>query len=182
MQNFLQKVLDNPDGMVYNGLIKRKGNTTMTNTTIFNALTNGYNALSYTHNYIFGFEYKHNVYMVKATAEVLPYVLTLDKASRGAGYALRFKPTTDQKLFLMQGAEVLCSSEFFASAVAESKYNAGEIFEKMVTEKFGQVWVKDNVPFTEDGDLTVDGIAYQIKFQKATFTNEKSLARLQAAA
>ena len=47
-----------------------------------------------------------------------------------------------------------------------------------MTESFGQVWEKDNVPFTEDGDLTVNGIAYQIKFEKATFTNEKTLARL----
>jgi hypothetical protein len=40
------------------------------------------------------------------------------------------------------------------------------------------LWEKDNVPFTEDGDLTANGIAYQIKFEKATFTNEKTLARL----
>lgn len=166
--------------MCYNRLIKRKGNTTMTNTTIFNHLVTGYNKLSYTHNYIFGFEYKHVVYMTVATSEILPYILKLDKASRGAGYALRFKPDTDQKLMLLAGAEVLCSAEYFETVTSESKYNAGEIFEKMVTEKFGQEWVKDNVPFTEDGDLTVDGIAYQIKFQKATFTNEKSLARLQA--
>ena len=48
----------------------------------------------------------------------------------------------------------------------------------MVTEFYGQTWEKDNVPFTEDGDITVDGIAYQIKFEKATFTNEKTLARM----
>ena len=59
----------------------------------------------------------------------------------------------------------------------ESKYNRGEIFEKLVTEFYGQKWEKDNVPFTDDGDLTVNGIAYQIKFQKATFTSEKQLAR-----
>ena len=40
------------------------------------------------------------------------------------------------------------------------------------------LWEKDNVPFTKDGDLTVDGVAYQIKYQKATFCNEKSLANL----
>ena len=48
----------------------------------------------------------------------------------------------------------------------------------MVTEYFGREWKKDNVPFTEGGDLTVNEIAYQIKFEKATFTNEKTLARL----
>lgn len=151
----------------------------MTNTTIFNTLINGYNTLSFTHNYIFGFEYKGVVYATTVTAEVLPYVLKLDKASRGAGYALRFCPTAEQKIFLLsKGAEVICSSEFFKNEVASSIYNNGEIFEKMVTEKFGQVWEKDNLPYTEGGDIEVNGVAYQIKFQKATFTNEKSLARM----
>lgn len=118
-------------------------------------------------------------YTREATAEVMPYILKLDKASRGAGYSLRFCPTNAQKTFLLtKGAQVLCSKEFFETSVKESKYNKGEIFEKMVTEFYGQEWTKDNVPFTEDGDLTTNGIAYQIKFEKATFTNEKTLARM----
>ena len=151
------------------------------NTTIFQKLINGYNALSFTHNYIFGYEYRGNVYATSVTAEVLPYILKLDKASRGAGYALRFCPTVEQKLFLMMQSTtgVICSSEYFKTVVENSIYNNGEIFEKLVTEKFGQVWEKDNIPYTEAGDIEVDGVAYQIKFQKATFTNEKSLARME---
>lgn len=151
----------------------------MTNTTLFMNMIDRYNTLAYTHNYIFGFEYKKNIYMAVATSEVLPAVLTLDKASRGAGYALRFKPTTAQKLMLLQKSEVLCSASFFDSMVADSKYNAGEIFEKMVTEKCGQRWEKDNVPFTEAGDIKVGKVSYQIKFQKASFISEKSLARFE---
>ena len=117
--------------------------------------------------------------MAITTSEVMPLVCKLDKASRGAGYALRFCPTTDQKLVLMPSATLLCSEKFFNEQVAESKYNNGEIFEKMVTEYFGQVWVKDNIPFTEAGDIQTDGVAYQIKYQKATFCNEKSLANLR---
>ena len=151
----------------------------MMNTTLFENMISRYNELAYTHNYIYGFYFQNNVYMVEATAEIMPYVLKLDKASRGAGYALRFCPTRNQKtLLLSKGATLLCSKEFFETSVKNSKYNKGEIFEKMVTEHFGQVWEKDNVPFTEDGDITVDGIAYQIKFEKATFTNEKTLARM----
>ena len=150
----------------------------MTNTALLNNLINRYNNLSFTHNYIFGFIYKKNVYAVVATSEILPYILTLDMASRGAGCALRFNPTNEQKVFLLsKGAELICSKEYFEQTVVESKYNKGEIFEKMVTEKCGQTQIKDNVPFTNGGDLTVDGIAYQIKFEKATFTNEKFLAR-----
>ena len=79
----------------------------------------------------------------------------------------------------MPNAGLLCSEKFFEEQVASTKYNKGEIFEKMVTEYFGQEWEKDNVPFTEDGDITVNGVAYQIKFQKATFCNEKSIANLE---
>lgn len=148
--------------------------------TMLENLINAYNELSYTHNYIYGFIYKNMVYMVHADATIAPYILNLDKASRGAGYALRFCPNTEKKLFLMsKGAKVICSKKFFDELVAGSKYNKGEIFEKLVTEFYGQEWHKDNVKFTDDGDLTVDGIAYQIKFEKATFINEKTLAGMR---
>ena len=150
----------------------------MTNTALFTTMIHRYNESAFTHNYIWGFTYKHNVYMAITTSEVMPIVCKLDKASRGAGYALRFCPKTEQKLALMPSATLLCSEKFFNENVAGSKYNNGEIFEKMVTEYFGQVWDKDNIPYTEAGDIEVDGIAYQIKFQKATFCNEKSLANL----
>lgn len=149
------------------------------NTALHMNLIDRYNNVAFTHEYIWGFTYKKNVYMAITSADVMPFVTCLDKASRGAGYALRFCPNAQQKLALMAGAQLLCSETYFNEMVADSKYNKGEIFEKLVTEHFGQVWEKDNVPFTEDGDITVNGIAYQIKFQKATFCNEKSIANLE---
>ena len=140
-----------------------------------------YNGKSYTHNYIFGFRAAGNIWFVFVTAEILPELLKLDKASRGAGYALRFKPNKAQKTLLMSfGAKVLCSEKFFDEMVEASKYNKGEIFEKLVTERAGQTWEKDNVPFTDDGDLTWNGIAYQIKFEKASFINEKQMHKMMA--
>lgn len=152
----------------------------MKNPTIFNQLIKNYNEFSFTHNYVFGFEYKENIYYTIATAEILPYVLCLDSASRGAGYSLRYKPTNEQKILLLQNAKVLCSADFFKSEVNSSIYNAGEIFEKLFTELNNQKWEKDRVPFYEAGDIEINGIAYQIKFNKATFTNEKQMARLRA--
>ena len=149
------------------------------NTALFAHMIDRYNEKAYTHNYIYGFIFQNMVYMVHATAEVMPYILKLDKASRGAGYSLRFCPTKEQKVFLLaKGAEVLCSKEFFENEVKNSIYNKGEIFEKMVTEFYGQTWVKDTIPFTEAGDIEVSETAYQIKFEKATFTTEKTLARM----
>ena len=151
----------------------------MMNTNLFESMITRYNELSFTHNYIYGFYYQNMVYMVHADESMMPYILKLDKASRGAGYSLRFCPTNAIKVMLIsKGAEILCSKEFFDAEVKNSIYNKGEIFEKMVTEFYGQEWEKDNIPFTEAGDLDVYGVAYQIKFEKATFTNEKSLARI----
>lgn len=145
---------------------------------MLNYLIENYNKLAGAHHYIWGFTVKGIVYIAVTDETVLPYVCKLDKASRGAGYALRFKPTMDQKLFLMVNAQMLCSADYFNMVVAESRYNKGEIFEKMVTEKAGQEWHKDNVLFTECGDINIDGIEYQIKFENATFTNEKSLRKI----
>lgn len=148
-------------------------------TTLFKNLIDRYNAVAFTHHYIWGFKYRKMVYMATTDSTIMPYICCLDKASRGAGYALRFCPNADQKLALMPHAVPLCSVEYFDDMVKNSVYNNGEIFEKLVTEKYGQTWTKDHVPFTVDGDLTVNGVAYQIKFQKATFCNEKSIASLE---
>lgn len=101
-------------------------------------------------------------------------------ANRGTGYTLRFKPNKTQKIILLkENAITLCSEEFFNTLVRESKYNRGEIAEKLVTEYAGQTWVKDNVPFTEAGDIEWNGVSYQIKFEKATFINEKTMANMR---
>ena len=152
----------------------------MHNPTIYNFLISEYNRHSFTHKYVFGFEYKGIIYYSFQNADILPYILCLDSASRGGGYALRYKPTNAQKLLLLSDSKVLCSAEYFKSEVEKSIYNAGEIFEKLFTELNGQQWIKDNIPFTKAGDIVLNGTAYQIKFNKATFINERQLAKLQA--
>lgn len=153
----------------------------MKNTALLLNMIDRYNALAYTHDYLFGFSFAGNIYMAYADADVLPAILCLDKASRGQGYALRFCPNRDVKVALMAGAELICSKAYFEDMLANSKYNKGELFEKLVTEHLGQVWHKDNIPFTQAGDVEAGGIAYQVKFERATFTNEKILAKLEQA-
>lgn len=149
------------------------------NTMIFEKLIKEYDRLAYTHNYIFGYTDRGTVYAAIAKSDVLPFVCTLDRASRGCGMALRFKPTKSQKE-LLKSYEMfpLCSEQYFNDILNESKYNKGEIFEKLVTEYFGQKWTKDNVPFTKSGDIVINKVHYQIKYEKATFINEKTLAHL----
>lgn len=147
-------------------------------------MLNIYHAFSekaHVYDYILGFEADGMIYVIVGKSELVDGCVILDKASRGQGYAIRFKPNRAVKRMLINmGAQVLCSADYFNHMVADSKYNKGEIFEKLVTElMFGQVWEKDNVPFYVDGDVTdAYGIKYQVKFEKATFTNEKSLYNL----
>ena len=147
----------------------------MENKALLLKLVSAYNAMSYTHHYIFGFAYKGNIYMAYVDESILPAILKLVAASRGQGMALRYMPNAAIKLALLPMASVLCSKKYFEELVENTKYNRGEIFEKLVTENFGQTWVKDNVPFTKGGDVTHNGIAYQVKYEKATFINEKTL-------
>ena len=143
-------------------------------------LQNFYHGQAFTRHYIMGYRFAGMVYFTICESEIVDLVTKLDKASRGQGYALRYKPTKGQKAILMaENMTALCSVKFFDDMVAESKYNKGEIFEKLVTEYFGQEWEKDSVPFTEAGDIEVNGIAYQIKYESATFTNEKTMASLR---
>lgn len=144
-----------------------------------NHLSNWYHGHAFTDKYIMVYTYKGMVYMTVCDSHLVDAVTCLDKASRGQGYSLRFKPNHEQKRLLMShNCTVICSVDFFNGLVMESRYNRGEIAEKLVTEYYGQTWVKDNIPFTDAGDIEVNGIAYQIKFEKATFTNEKAIANL----
>lgn len=162
------------------GIIRHKikrGEHQMENFTLFNKLINEYTKLSFAHLYILGFRFNGNIYMTIQNSDILNAVCKLDKASRGYGYAIRYNPNKAVKIAMLKNAVCICSEKFFDETVANTKYNKGEIFEKFVTEYYGQVWTKDNVPFTKAGDIVVNGIHYQIKFEKATFANEYTLNR-----
>lgn len=144
----------------------------MENRAVMEKMVNTYNEQAFTHEYMFAFNWKKKVVVSLAKSDILSIICKLDKTSskRGGKYSLRFVPNMAQKEMLMENETfVLCSVEELEQQFATSKYNRGEIVEKMITEHFGQIWHKDNVPYTEDGDIWVDGIPYQIKYTKATF-------------
>lgn len=154
----------------------------MANELLLKTLIDGYNAIAYTHKYWFGFVDRKNVYACQVTSEVLPYILKIDDAGRDQGKSLRYKaPNKQMRELLKVNAEsiiLLCSEKCFKDEVENSIYNKGEIFEKLLTEHFGQTWVKDHVPFIEAGDIEINNVPYQIKYINATFCTEKSLASL----
>lgn len=160
---------------------------TTKNSTIYRQQCEQYTRYAYTHNYIFTFEFSGNFYALSlenVSAEQLMTLCKQDKASRGAGFSVRFRPSNRDKMALVNmGAKVVCSSDYFKSECASNKYNKGENAEKMVTEQmFGQAWKKDSVPFTQAGDIESNGVAWQHKHEGATFCNEKTLHTLAIAA
>ena len=136
-----------------------------------------YENFSKADKYIIGFTYKKQLYMLMVD-HLDPMTITYDRASRNQGNSLRFRPKMAEKLSLLSVATCLGSADM----VVADKYNKGEIFEKVVTEYYHQEWVKDSRPFHECGDLTVDGVEIQIKFENASLCTTNTLTRLLAVA
>ena len=135
--------------------------------------------IEFTHNYICGFYYEDMVWYYH-TSELEPETLKLDVASskNGGGTVLKYRPGKfKSELIKKYNCKPLISVVKFEEMFKNSKYNRGEIFEKLITEMYGQNWYKDNVPYDIGADLTVNGTAYSIKIEKAILTTEKFLER-----
>lgn len=140
-------------------------------------LINTYRRYSVADSYILGFIVDHMLYMVEV-AEIMPRLLTVEEASRNQGENLRLRIRKAQKAQLMKKNPICLGSD---SCLIADKYNKGEIFEKLVTEYYGQTWQKDNVPFYKDGDINVDGKKIQIKLDSATLMNTKQIKNIKKA-
>lgn len=133
-----------------------------------------YRSIAGAHTYIIGFELNKELYMV--TRKQVGQFLSYEQASRGQGMSLRLRMKKADRVRLAKKGVCLGSID----RLTETAYNKGENFERLVHEHFGQPWVKDTKPFTECGDIRVDEVEIQIKFDGATFTNEKTLAKQMA--
>lgn len=135
-----------------------------------------YRKYSVADSYIIGFVSNGMLYFTEVK-EIAPRFLNVEQASRNQGYNLRLRMKADYRNKMAKKAICLGSADILTA----DKYNKGEIFEKYITEFFGQVWEKDTVPFYKDGDITVNGRKIQIKLDSATLTNTKQLAKLKRA-
>ena len=143
-----------------------------------------YHDRAYTANYIFGYVYKGVVYAARVnniTAGALANICKLDKASSkcGGGYAVKYIPSKkswDYIVSLSIDVQVVCSVEYLENLYNTTKHNRGQIYENLVCGVFNAVQDEiANKPFTDGGDIYINGIAYQVKYTKATFINEKTL-------
>ena len=144
-----------------------------------------YDLHNYTHLYIIGIKWKKQVIACVMTSAVLDRIVTLDRASRGEGYSIRFKPNMKTRMYILRNALAtykICSVDELERVAREEvgkQTNRGTAFEKLVTEYFGQVWHKDSTSFALAGDIELNGRSYQIKYEGGTFTNEKRLRGLE---
>lgn len=155
----------------------------MTNENIMHYLINAYNELAYTHNYIFGYAVKGMVYAarVENAADLLPYIVNLDRASKknGGTLQIKYKPNKEKVAIINENAaeiKAVCTVDYLEKLNANSKQNRGQIFETLAAELFGGQQVeRKNAKFTECGDIIVNGRHYQVKYAKATFTDERTI-------
>ena len=140
-----------------------------------------YNSVAYTHNYIVGFILKKNVYAFYCKSEFIKKLSKLDRNSKGE-IALRLNLNSGDKFEMLDnGATCICTESEFNAYCKANKYNKGDNFERLIAESNGIEWVKSGgltIAFTEAPDLTINGIDYQLKFDKATITDEGKLKRL----
>lgn len=150
-------------------------------------LVNEYNKKAYTHSYVFGYACNGMVYAARVmdARGLLPFLTYVDKASskNGGTYSLKYRPNGKQWAIITAHAEeikAICTVEYLENLKANSRKNRGQLFEGLVAQAFGgELEVKSNLKFTEGGDMNLNGVAYQIKFDKATFTDERTLMNLR---
>lgn len=126
-------------------------------------------------SYIVGFVYNHGLYFITMD-EIKPRFLNIEHASRNQGENLRLRLKKAHRESLMKKSPVYLGS---ADCLNSNNYNKGEIFEKLVTEYYGQTWKKDTVPFYVAGDININGQEVQIKLDSATLINTAHMKKLQ---
>ena len=150
-------------------------------------LVDEYNRMAFTHSYVFGYAYKGIVYAARVmdARSLLSFLTYVDKASgkNGGTYSLKYRPNSKQWLLVCAQAEeikAICTAEYFENLKANSRKNRGQLFEELVAQAFGgELETKSNLKFTDGGDMNLNGVAYQIKYTKATFTDERTLMNLR---
>ncbi len=140
-------------------------------------LLNAYDKNSAAHTYYFGFIVAGLLYAVcgMTFAEITAYC-KMDRASsaKGGFRKIRIRANAAQCAALIPKALLIGSADL----LNDSKWNKGEMFEKIITERFTATeWVKDSVPFFAAGDAEINGEQVQIKLNQAELTNEKILTR-----
>lgn len=144
---------------------------------MMNWMTETYHKNSASDEYWFGFILSGLLYVVCGmTFEDLSKYFRMDRASsaKGGFLKIRIRATSSELKDLLPKAVLLGSADL----LMDDRYNRGEMFEKIITERYtNEEWVKDSVPFFAAPDAVIEGRRVQIKLNQAELTNEKILRR-----
>ena len=125
-----------------------------------------------------GFIIDKTLYSIKLK-EIDIEMTRLTTESKG-GLKLKLQISKAQKLeWLKSGKAKRISTESeFLKLVSESKYNKGEVLEKILTEKRGIKWSKDSVRYDKAGDIDLKRDRIQVKFENASLTSAYTMLRV----
>ena len=136
---------------------------------------------AYTHWYIIGVEWQENVevYLIELTANGLALIFS-DKPTISKGQTVvKYRHSKTKRDYLIANAIdsfTLCTiDELKARCRTRTKKNGetyiencGECFEWQMAERFGvKQNEKPNLSHKDGGDLIINGIAYQVKYERA---------------
>ena len=140
-----------------------------------------YEELTAAQGYIIGFDMDGIIYGVELDKIPRRYTKVQKECSKaGGGYGLYVNINTKKiKKQLMKKAFEVGTIEKLENGI----YNKGVMFEKMIYEFYGQEFRgKDNVPFHQAGDITINGKEIQIKYLHARICYDKTLKKLSKGA
>lgn len=148
-----------------------------------------YNKLAGCHSYLIFFEYKKMIYMAKCdriaqkwcyeSRESYRYNKNGERKGGEQKWAMRLSQKHKEEL-IRKGAVVVFTAKELETMPASNKgrrcewwlhqeYNLGEYHE-------------DTDRFDKCGDVEIDGIQYQVKFENASLTNVRAIRRAQDSA
>ncbi len=131
--------------------------------------------------YAIGFHVGENVYCVML--DRIPRRFTRvqkECAKMGGCYGLYINVKSKKAKTELMKKPVLVGT---VADLEDEKYNKGVMFEKLVYEMNGQEFRgKDNVRFTEGGDIVIDGKQIQVKYEHARICYDTTLTKLKKGA
>jgi hypothetical protein len=97
-----------------------------------------------------------------------------ESTKNGGANILRLALTKKQKQTLAKKMLPVATA-----ADMENATNKGEWFEKLIHTIYKQDYKKDTIRFDKQGDIEINGEQVQLKFERATVVNERTIKKIK---
>lgn len=129
--------------------------------------------------YIIGFIHGHILYSIQVE-KLMPRWMTMKEESKGHAEKLQMNLKSKHKQELIKkGACPICTEKEFLQM--NDLNNKGFTFERLIFEMNGKgsEWSRDNVRFDKCGDININGVEVQIKFENAQIVTVPTIKKIQ---